>query len=79
MIKELTIEHLVHKENPRVFLRFEKDAEAGNLVRNFLNGKWSATQCAWHIAYEDRVFEKVCDLFYKYDVRVFLKKMMINI
>ncbi len=73
MIKELTIEHLVHKENPRVFLRFEKDAEAGNLVRNFLNGKWSATQCAWHIAYEERVFEKVCDLFYKYDVRVFLK------
>jgi integrase/recombinase XerD len=56
-----------------VFLRFEKDAEAGNLVRNLLNGKWSATHCAWHISYEERVFEKVCDLFYKYDVRVYLK------
>lgn len=73
MIKELIIEHIIHKESPRVFLRFEKDAEAGNLVRNLLNGKWSATQCAWHIAYEERAFEKVCDIFSKYNVRVFKK------
>ena len=73
MIKELTIEHLVHRDNPRVFLRFERDAEAGNLVRNLLGAKWSATQCAWHVAYEDGIFEKVCDLFTKYQVRVFKK------
>jgi integrase/recombinase XerD len=73
MIKELTIEHLVHRDTPRVFLRFERDAEASALVKNLLNGQWSATQCAWHIMYEDRVFEKVCDLFYKYQVKVFLK------
>jgi integrase/recombinase XerD len=73
MIKKLTIEHLVHRDSPRVFLHFEKDAEAGNLVKKLLNGKWSASQCAWHIAYEERVFEKVCDLFLKYNVRVFKK------
>jgi integrase/recombinase XerD len=73
MIKELTIEHLIHKDKPRVFLRFENNTEASGLVRNLLGGEWSATQKAWHIAYEDKVFEKVCDLFYKYQVRVFLK------
>lgn len=73
MIKELIIEHIIHKKSPRVFLRFEKDAEAGNLVRNLLNGKWSATQCAWHIAYEEQVFEKICAIFSKYNVRVFKK------
>lgn len=73
MIKELTIEHLVHRDKPRVFLRFERNAEAGNLVRNFLHGQWSATQGAWHIAYEENIFEKICDLFFKYNVRVFQK------
>lgn len=73
MIKELTIEHIIHRDDARVFLRFAKDEEAGNLVRNLLNGKWSATHGAWHIAYEERVFEKVCDLFWKYNVKVFKK------
>ncbi|MES2764218.1 MAG: site-specific tyrosine recombinase/integron integrase [Bacteroidota bacterium] len=73
MIKELIIEHLIHKNKPRVFLRFENNTEASGLVRNLLGGEWSFTQKAWHIAYEDKVFEKVCDLFYKYHVRVFLK------
>ena len=73
MIKELTIEHIIHKEDARVFLRFVKDEEACILVKKLLNGKWSATHGAWHIAYEERVFEKVCDLFFKYNVRVFKK------
>ncbi|MCD6019537.1 MAG: tyrosine-type recombinase/integrase [Bacteroidetes bacterium] len=73
MIKELTIEHLRHHDQQRVFLRFENDGEASALVRNQLNGKWSATQCAWHIPYEEKVFEKVCEVFYKYQVRVFMK------
>jgi integrase/recombinase XerD len=73
MIKELTIEHLIHKDKQRVFLRFENDSEAGNLVRNFLHGQWSATQRAWHIAYEERVFEKICDVFFRYNVLVYKK------
>ncbi|MES2566282.1 MAG: site-specific tyrosine recombinase/integron integrase [Bacteroidota bacterium] len=73
MIKELTIEHLIHHDKPRVFLRFENDAEAGNLVRNFLNGKWSFSQCAWHVAYEETIFEKICDVFFRYQVKVYKK------
>lgn len=73
MIKELTIEHVIHKNNPRVFLRFENDNQATSLVRNELKAQWSSTQRAWHIAYHEKVFENVCDLFFKYHVRVFKK------
>lgn len=73
MIKELTIEHLIHRNLPRVFLRFENDAEATALVRKHLNAQWSATQKAWHIPYHQKVFENVCYIFFKYNVRVFKK------
>jgi integrase/recombinase XerD len=73
MITELTIEHLVHREKPRVFLHFKNDTEASALVKNHLMAEWSATKKAWHIPYEEKVFEKVCDVFYKYQVRVFMK------
>lgn len=73
MIKELTIEHLIHRDHPRVFLRFDNDAEATALVRNQLKAQWSATQKAWHIPYQPKVFENVCELFYKYHVRVYKK------
>jgi len=73
MIKDLIIEHIIHRDKPRVFLRFDNDAEAMALVRNELKAQWSATQRAWHIAYHEKVFESVCDLFFKYNVRV-LKK-----
>lgn len=73
MIKELTIEHLIHKDCPRVLLRFEYDVEATNLVRNSLKAQWSATHRAWHVAYEEKVFEKICDLFFKFQVRVYKK------
>jgi integrase/recombinase XerD len=73
MIRELIIEHLVHRDKPRVFLRFENDSDASAVVRNELNGQWSATQKAWHIAYEEGIFEKVCDIFYKYHVNIYKK------
>ena len=73
MIKELTIEHLVHRDHPRVFLRFENDPEATALVRQHFNAQWSATQKAWHVAYNENTFEKICSVFFKYHVRVFKK------
>jgi len=73
MIYELTIEHLVHRSQPPIFLHFENNPEASGMVRNLLGAEWSATQKYWQVDYEERVFEKVCDLFYKYQVRVFLK------
>lgn len=73
MIKELTIEHLIHRDKPRVFLRFENDAEAIKLVRQHFNAQWSASQKAWHVAYSEKVFENICELFFKYYVRVYKK------
>lgn len=78
MIKEIIVEHLRHKDQDRVFLRFEPNHEASGLVRNLLNGRWSATKRAWHVAYEKGVFEKICDIFYKYGVKVFLKNEYIE-
>ncbi len=73
MIKELTIEHLLHRDKPRVFLRFENDAEATALVRKHFNAQWSATQKAWHVAYNEKIFESICELFFKYHVKVYKK------
>lgn len=73
MIKELTIEHLLHRDKPRVFLRFENDAEATALVRKHFNAQWSATQKAWHVAYNEKIFESICELFFKYYVKVYKK------
>lgn len=73
MIKELTIEHLIHRDKPRVFLRFDNDAEATALVRKHFNAQWSATQKAWHVAYNEKIFENICELFFKYYVQVYKK------
>lgn len=73
MITELTIEHLIHRDHPRVFLRFEHNDEATALVRKHFNAKWSATQKAWHVDFTENIFEAICNLFFKYDVRVFKK------
>lgn len=73
MIKELTIEYLWHRNNARVFLRFEKDDAATALVRSLPNAQWSATQIAWHVAYSETISQQVCDLFYPLGVRVFKK------
>jgi integrase/recombinase XerD len=73
MIKELTIEYLWHRNNARVFLRFEKDDEVINLIRTLPNAQWSATQRAWHVAYSEIILQQICDLFYPLGVRVFKK------
>lgn len=73
MIKELTIEYLWHRNNARVFLRFQKDDTATALVRSLPNAQWSATQIAWHVAYSETISQQVCDLFYPLGVRVFKK------
>ncbi|MBL7936804.1 MAG: site-specific integrase [Bacteroidia bacterium] len=73
MIKEIVIEHLIHKQEPRIFLRFIADNEASGLARNFLHARWSASQCAWHISYTPDYFEKISAIYYPYGVRLFQK------
>ncbi len=78
MVKEIIVEHLMHKNRQRVFLRFERDAETTALVRNELRAMWSATQCAWHVEYSSNIFENICNIFYKHNVRVFKKNDYTN-
>lgn len=73
MIKEVTIEHLLHKTQARVFMRFENDAEATQLIKQHLQAQWSATQRAWHVPYNAGMHERICNLFAPYGVRVFQK------
>lgn len=73
MVKEIIIEHLMHREEQRVFLRFEPNNETSGIVRNFLNGKWSATQRAWHIAFTENYYDTLHYFFGPYNVRLFLK------
>ena len=73
MIKEVTIEHLLHKTQARVFMRFENDTEATQLIKQHLQAQWSATQRAWHVPYHAGMHERICNLFAPYGVRVFQK------
>ena len=73
MIKEVTIEHLLHKTQARVFIRFDNDTEAIQLIKNNLEAQWSATQRAWHVPYNAGMHERICKLFAPYGVRVFQK------
>lgn len=74
MIKELTIEHLVHKNSPRIFLRFEKDAEAIQLVRNKLGAMWSNTKKAWHISPRENYYELLSSCFNPFGVKLHIKE-----
>jgi integrase/recombinase XerD len=73
MVKELTIEYLWHKNNARVFLRFDRDTKIESLIRTLPNAQWSSTQRAWHVAYSYTISEQVCELLYPLGVRVFKK------
>lgn len=73
MVKEIVIEPLTHKQEQRVFLRFEHDSETSGMVQNFLHGRWSATQKAWHIAFTDNYYDTIQHYFKPYGVKLFVK------
>ena len=73
MVKQIIIEHLLHRNEMRVFIRFEIDHESAQLVKQALQAQWSATQRAWHVPYEANMHERICKLFAPYGARVFQK------
>ncbi len=76
MVKEIIIEHLIHREEQRVFLRFDLDNETSAMVKNLLHGRWSATQCAWHIAYGENYYDVLLHYFKPYGVRLLVRNTM---
>lgn len=77
MVKEIIIETIMHRQEQRVFLRFAPDNETAGIVKNYLHGKWSATQCAWHIAYSENYYDHLFYYFRPYGVNLLIKKSVV--
>ena len=45
----ITVEGIVHRDEPRLLLKFQKDQTLIRLVRSIPNCKWSKTLAAWHV------------------------------
>jgi len=51
MVKQLFIEHGLHNNRVKLFLKFDYDSKAIELVKTLPGVKWSQTQKCWHIGY----------------------------
>ncbi len=48
-MQTIIVEKVVHKDEPRLLLKFEKDQNLIELVRKITNCRWSQTRNAWHV------------------------------
>ena len=51
MVKEITIEHALHNNRMKLFLKFDYDRETIDLVKKMANSKWSQTHKSWYMSY----------------------------
>lgn len=51
MVKEITIEHALHNNRMKLFLKFDYDRETIELVKKMADAKWSYTHKSWHMNY----------------------------
>ena len=51
MVKELFIEHGLHNNRMKVFMKFDYDAKAIELIKTLPGVKWSHSNKCWHIGY----------------------------
>ena len=51
MVKEITIEHALHNNRMKLFLKFDYDRETIELVKKMANAKWSQTHKSWYMSY----------------------------
>jgi integrase/recombinase XerD len=51
MVKELTIEHALHNNRMKLFLKFDYDRETIELVKKMADAKWSHTHKSWYMSY----------------------------
>jgi len=48
-MKTIIVEGVVHRDEPRLLLKFEKDQTLIDLIRTIPNCRWSKTHSAWHV------------------------------
>src|SRR5687767_10557360 len=70
MIKEITLEHGLHNNRIRLFLKFSYDARLIEFVKSLHEAKWSHTKKCWHIPYEMEMPDKLKIIFAKQGVDV---------
>jgi integrase/recombinase XerD len=63
MVKELYIEHGLHHNRMKLFMKFEYDAKAIELVKTLPGVKWSQTEKKWHIGYHPEALNTIRQTF----------------
>lgn len=63
MVKELFIEHGLHNNRMKLFMKFEYDARTIELVKTLPGVKWSQTEKKWHIGYHPEALNSIKKTF----------------
>lgn len=63
MVKELFIEHGLHNNRVKVFMKFEYDVKAIELIKTLPGVKWSQTEKKWHIGYHPEALNCIRNTF----------------
>lgn len=63
MVKELFIEHGLYNNRLKVFMKFDYDAKAIELVKTLPGVKWSQTEKKWHIGYHPEALNNIRNTF----------------
>lgn len=69
MIKELYIEHGLHNNRMKLFMKFEYDTKAIELVKTIADAKWSQSHKAWYISYYDEALDLIKNTLTKNNIR----------
>ncbi len=70
MIKEINIEHALHNSRVQLFMKFNYDAKAIELVKTLPGVKWSQTVKSWHIGYYPEAVNSIKHVFRDNDVQI---------
>ncbi len=70
MRKEIEMEHGLHKNEVRLFLRFKYDREMIDLVRQLPGARFSYSQKSWHVAYASNYPAYLEDYFTSHGIAV---------
>ena len=63
MVKQLFIEHGLHNNRVKVFMKFDYDDKAIALVKTLPGVKWSHTHKGWHIGYHPEALNTIRNTF----------------
>jgi len=57
------MQHALHENSPRLFLKFPYDSEAIHLIKTLPDAKWSNSKRAWHVLYKEELPAGIINLF----------------